>query len=495
MAKQPATLAQAKQMDERTARQTYNLSTYGTNQPNVEDVKKNADLTRQQNLYQSSVAQGATPEEARAAAQSLGVGSATPRLDKMAYDESQRQDKLGGTPNSDLGRFKTYGDKSTFETQQALRSLRGEAPLANNAQEFQKQLAKSSSFNEKSALQTEGGQARALQSGMAAGLSQADTQSMIDEANKNILQGMKEKATFAAKDKQQAQAITAGLMGSGAYNANSMANPFTPKATAASAINATTTPSTTPLAKSFTYTPTTQIEETQQSSIPNVAGAANVMGKAVTTGVAKVGEAATKATEQAAKAAIPRLGSGTMTAAEEAAAVLNQARDVAKANLAMKEAGILSKLAGPASAIGKYAGMAGSIASKANLAKEIYQGGRVAFDEKYRNQAIDEMNKYGEEGAKAFGSEGTLGDKAAYVGNSLLRGGDVAKTLLTLGAMQTENRETQNRIAESEKNWSNAQKLQDVRLAARRAKISDEDFAKLPTKERVAISKQIGFSK
>lgn len=68
------------------------------------------------------------------------------------------------------------------------------------------------------------------------------------------------------------------------------------------------------------------------------------------------------------------------------------------------------------------------------------------------------------------------------------------KPLLTMAAMQTENRRTGERAAESQRNLTNAQKLQELRLTARRAKISDEEFAKLPTKERVAISRQLGLS-
>jgi hypothetical protein len=576
MAKQPATLAQAKQIDERTARQKYNLDTYGTNQPNVEDVKKNADLTRQQNLYQSSVAQGATPEEARAAAQSLGVGSATPKLDKMAYDESQRQDKLGGTPNSDLGRFKTYGDKSTFETQQALRSLRGEAPLANNAQEFQKQLDKSSSFNEKSGLQTEGGRARALQSGMAAGLSQSDAQSMIDTANANILKGISDRTVSAAKDKQQAQAITAGLMGGGSgYNPNSLTTPFTPKATTSVTAKAPDkTVAGTPKAATGTTSAATESIPTGVSNDSNVTGN-DIARNLVTTGVAtsyfgnKGAASLAKEGEQVAKKSLNTLAKsdlieGKITAAlgesdtlnKAASAALKEAESAKRASNVAKgivtageaardaeelkrlssisdlkleakpfmdyaakakgasdtavktaketqaalestvpalasrsgkyatEAADLAKVAGK---YGKYASVGGKIAKGlgkvsgiADIATMGIEGFRLATDEDLRKQRVDELKQAAGKSALESGLQGFFNPVGTlYAGGKL-----VQEDLNTLADARA-----------SAQNLSDAQKLQEVALASRRAKISDEDFKKLSTKERIAISREAGLSK
>lgn len=575
MAKQPATLAQAKQMDDRMVRQKYNLSTYGTNQPNAEDVKKNADLTRQQNLYQSSLAQGATPEEAKAAAQSLGVGSATPRLDKMAYDESQRQDKLGGTSNSDLGRFKTYGDKSTFETQQALRKLRGEAPLASNVQEFQDQLNKSSSFNEKSGLQTESGQARALQSGMAAGLSQSDAQSMIQETNKNILQGVKDRAATAAKDKQQAQAITAGLMGGGSYNPNSITTPFTPKATTgvtAKAIDKTVAG--TPKAVTGTTSAATESTPTGVSNDSNVTGndiarnlvktglATSYFGSKGSASLAKEGEQiAKKSLNTLAKSdliegkitaalgesdTLNKAASAALKEAESAKRAANVAKGVVTAGEAARDAEELKRLSSisdlkleakpfmdyaakakgasdttvktaketqaalestvPALAsrsgkyateaadlakvsgkYGKYASVGGKIAKGlgkvsgiADVATMGIEGYRLATDEDLRKQRVDELKQAAGKSALESGIQGFF---------------NPVGTVYATGKLIGEARDASADARASAQNLSDAQKLQEVALASRRAKISDEDFKKLSTKERIAISREAGLSK
>lgn len=473
------------QMSSREQRRGFNQAIYRTNNPRSEDVKlREEELSRQQ-IVEQAIQSGKSREEAEAYAKGSGLGSSTRNLDKAALAQSQ-----AGT-SSDLGRFKTYGDKSTFETQQALRKFRGEAPLAVDQQDFSKQIELSSAFKEKSALLTDTGKARAYQSGIAAGLNPADAKSQVEAAADVLRQSL-------SKAKEQAPApVTAIPQPVGPTRTAEMMATGYIKSLSGKSADAAAAPKS--VAARMTNIPSTvaqeeEVEKGVLDAIPNVAGAANVMGKAATTGVAKVGEAATKATEQAAKAAAPRLGSGTMTASEKAAAVLNQARDVAKANLAAKEAGILSRLAGPASAIGKVAGTIGNVARTGNIIKEIYQGGRMIGDEKYREESIKEMEGFGERGRQAFGAGGTLGDKASYVGEALMKGPDVAKTLLTLGAMQTENRRTGERAAESAKNLTNAEKLQSLRLAERKKIISDEDFAKLPSKERIAISRQLGTS-
>jgi hypothetical protein len=471
------------QMSSREQRRVFNQTVYRTNIPRSEDVKlREEELSRQQ-IVEQAIQSGKSRKEAEVYADSSGIGSSTPNLDKAAFAQSQ-----AGAP-SDLGRFKTYGDKSTFDTQQALRKLRGEAPLAVDQQDFSKQLELSGSFKEKSALLTDTGKARAYQSGIAAGLNPADAKSQVEAAADVLRQSLskaKEQAPapVAAIPQPSGPTRTAEMMATG-YNKSLSGKPAVAAAPKSVAARVTNIPS--PVAQE-------EVEKGVLDAIPNVAGAANVMGKAATTGVAKVGEAATKATEQAAKAAVPRLGSGAMTASEEAAAVLNQARDVAKANLAAKEAGILSRLAGPASAIGKYAGVLGKVGGRVDTAKELYQAGRFIIDDKYRDEAIKNVEALGERGLKAFGPEGTLSDKASYVGESLMNGQDKLKTLFSLGAMQTENRRTGERAAESAKNLTNAQKLQSLRLAERKKVISDEDFAKLPSKERIAISRQLGIS-
>jgi hypothetical protein len=206
-----------------------------------------------------------------------------------------------------------------------------------------------------------------------------------------------------------------------------------------------------------------------------------------------VGANAAKASAALTQASLPRLGSGPTTAADDVAAVLNKAKDVAKANLSAKQAEIVAKIAGPASRVvgALSTSTLGKLAGKANKAKEVYQTVRFFGDKEYQDETIKEMEDFGERGRKAFGSEGTAGDKLSYVGESLAKGPDLMKTLFSLGALQRQNRLSQEDAATAEKAADRAQVLFNARTQARRANISDEDFKALPPKERFALMEQI----
>ena len=137
--------------------------------------------------------------------------------------------------------------------------------------------------------------------------------------------------------------------------------------------------------------------------------------------------------------------------------------------------------------MGGALGTLGKFAGGANKLKELYHTGRFFGNKDYQDETIKEMSDFGERGAKAFGSEGSLGDKASYVGEALSKGPDTMKTLLSLGALQTQNRKAQEDAAAASKSYDKAKKLQDLRLEARRANINDEQFKNLSVEERVAL--------
>jgi hypothetical protein len=550
---------------EREARRSYNDAAYGANNPNAEDVKKRQEELRLQSIYQEAINSGMSEEEAKANALGSGIGSSTPRLDRMAYQESQRQKQLGG--ESDLGRFKTYGDKSTFDTQQALRKLRGEAPLPKDTNDFQSQLDQSSRLNETSALQTAAGKARALRAGMASGLSQNDAQSMIDATNEKILKGVSDRAASAAKDTKRAQEITAGLMGGDSYNPNSITTPFTPKATDKTVAG-------TPKAVTGTTSAATESTPTGVSNDSNVTGndiarnlvktglATSYFGSKGSASLAKEGEqiakkslntlaksdliegkitaalgesdtlnkaasAALKEAESAKRAS--NVAKGIVTAGEAArdAEELKRLSSISDLKLEAKpfmdyaakakgasdtavktaketqaalestvpalasrsgkyatEAADLAKVAGK---YGKYASVGGRIAKGlgkvsgiADVATMGIEGYRLATDEDLRKQRVDELKQAAGKSALESGIQGFFNP----VGTSY-----------ATGKLVGEARDAFADARASAQNLSDAQKLQEVALASRRAKISDEDFKKLSTKERIAISREAGLSK
>lgn len=83
----------------------------------------------------------------------------------------------------ELGGFKSFGDKSAFESKNAVRKLQGLPPLdANPVTQFVNDLDRSMTFLDKSALLTPEGQQRALKAGVAAGLSFEDADAAVQSA-------------------------------------------------------------------------------------------------------------------------------------------------------------------------------------------------------------------------------------------------------------------------------------------------------------------------
>jgi len=170
------------------------------------EMKKEArDLAAQNRIYTQAIESGKTEEEANQLVAQSGIGSATPRLDRMAAEQRQLEASRGAQP--DLGGFKTYGDKSTFEAKNAVRKLQGleplSAPLPAN-QQFIVDLEKSASFGIESALvgdKASKGQARAFEAGIRAGYTPEKTRKLISDTAARItgiVDQQKEKQQFVS---------------------------------------------------------------------------------------------------------------------------------------------------------------------------------------------------------------------------------------------------------------------------------------------------------
>lgn len=180
------------------------------------EMKKEAlDALAKQGIYQQAIESGLTEDQARQKVAQSGIGSVTPNLDRWAAqsgmeqaifrgpsrpqteEEKAEQEKrvYGGSkyaPQSDLGGFKTYGDKSAFEAKNAVRKLQGLPPIAEPLpadQEFLVNLEKSASFGAESALvgdKAPKGQARAFEAGIRAGYSPEETRKLIADTAARI---------------------------------------------------------------------------------------------------------------------------------------------------------------------------------------------------------------------------------------------------------------------------------------------------------------------
>lgn len=155
------------------------------------ELKKEVqNISAKKNLYQQGIESGLTPEQAQQKVAESGIGSETPRLDRMAAEQRQLESSRGIQP--DLGGFKTYGDKSSFEAKNAIRKLQGleplQAPLAPLApkNQFLVDLEKSASFGAESALTGQKGQTRAFEAGIRAGYSPEETRKLIADTAARI---------------------------------------------------------------------------------------------------------------------------------------------------------------------------------------------------------------------------------------------------------------------------------------------------------------------
>jgi len=164
---------------------------------NVTEKRAAEAQQKKQEIYQQAIASGSSEQDAVKAAESSGYGSATPRLDKMAFDEAQRQERLKAEGAA------APPAKKDLRVEQLIRKFKGQAPLAETPEQFAAQINTSAGYGEESAMFTPAGVARAVESGVASGLSPVQARAQIDAATASIL-----------KDVGDRTRITSGLTGS-----------------------------------------------------------------------------------------------------------------------------------------------------------------------------------------------------------------------------------------------------------------------------------------
>jgi predicted transcriptional regulator len=152
----------------------------GTNTPNVDALKalRDSRLAAQKN------------EQMRNAGESIektGMNLLGQPESTMGMSEKDKFFSEGrAIDRKQLGRFKSFGDKSDFETQNALRKLRGEKELYASPEQFYADVNKSMVVGATSALNTPEGRQRATAAGVQSGLSFADADQAVQNAFKNL---------------------------------------------------------------------------------------------------------------------------------------------------------------------------------------------------------------------------------------------------------------------------------------------------------------------
>ena len=164
---------------------------------NVTEKRAAEAQQKKQEIYQQAIASGSSEQDATKAAEGSGYGSATPRLDKMAFDEAQRQERLKAEGAA------APPAKKDLRVEQLIRKFKGQAPLAETPEQFASQINTSAGYGEESAMFTPAGVARAVESGVASGLSPVQARAQIDAATASIL-----------KDVGDRTRIVSGLTGS-----------------------------------------------------------------------------------------------------------------------------------------------------------------------------------------------------------------------------------------------------------------------------------------
>lgn len=130
---------------------------------------------------------GMSEAEADRAVAESGIGSVTPRLDRMAGEQRRLEESRAANPDPNLQGFKTYGDKARFETQNAIRKLQGRQQLTpDTPEQFRQDIGTSMGFGEESALLTPEGQARAISKGVRSGLSPEAANAAVQRAFKTL---------------------------------------------------------------------------------------------------------------------------------------------------------------------------------------------------------------------------------------------------------------------------------------------------------------------
>jgi len=380
-----------------------------------------------------------------------------------------------------LGRFKSFGDKSDFETQNALRKLRGEKELYASPDQFYADVNKSMAVGATSALNTPEGRKRATAAGVQSGLSFADADQAVQNAFKNLQAVGKREGAIA---KAAAAAPTAATAAGGAT------------ATPASRGAAGTLPS-----------DVTEIEATQPEA--SLAAKGYGIAKPAVTGaaVAKLGTGMVGRTALGAKAAdalnitkgmdaagaarnsaalakdlaeaqrkeelLRKLATGGRVSVKTAEATMEAtsaaSKAAAEAARIAKVAKIIAPFAGAASAVSKTGKVLGKAAVPLAIASELVDVGRFAISPEQREAMTNEVRDAAGKGMLYSGAAGALSPM---------------KTILGTGKIIGETLEQNTAAKASAAGLDTMQRKEEAILNARRQQYSDEEYKALSNAER-----------
>ena len=443
----------------------------GTNVPNAEALKalRDARLAAQRAEQMQNAGESVT----KTGMNLLGEPESTMGMSEKAkfFSEGRAVDR------KQLGKFKSFGDKSDFETQNALRKLRGEKEPYASPEQFYGDVNKSMAVGATSALNTPEGRQRATAAGVQSGLSFADADQAVQNAFKNL------------------QAV--------GKREGSIAKTATPTAATAGAATTPTSRGTTGDSPSGV----TEIEATQ----PEASFASQAYGIAkpavVGTAVAKLGagmvartasgaklldafnltkgmDAAGAARNSAALAKdlaeaqrkeellrnLAKGGRVSVAAAENAmGATAAASKAAAEASRLAKVAKIIEPFAGVASAASKTGKVLGKAAVPLAIASEIVDAGRFAISPEQREAMTNEVRDAADKGMLYSGAAGALSP---------------VKTILGTGKIIGETLQQDTAAKASAAALDTMQRKEEAILNARRQKYTDEEYKALSNAER-----------
>ena len=470
----------------------------------VEEKNTRASIKKQ------ALESGMSEDEANRAVAESGIGSVTPRLDRMAGEQRRLEESRAANPDPNLQGFKTYGDKARFETQNAIRKLQGRPQLTpDTPEQFRQDIGTSMGFGEKSALLTPEGQARAIGKGVKSGLSPEAANAAVQRAFKTL------KGTTEGK----AAAGVAG--GTAAVVPPMLARPQEVAPTARGA-----TPSAAPIQVEPTQVEKGPVESflgiaapavsatglyAPMAKLPSIAaGRATQRAATVAGEVAKLGPASKYLAEgaaakqeltaaQKALASTSRLGggkapiagspyekalakwteksieaTGKVKAAEEGGQAVSKATSaLAKAEAGAARAAKLAEFVKPVAGVSKAVG---KIATPVAVGMELYDTAKFAFSPEEREKMTREVEATAEKGALRSAAGGALSPM---------------KTILSTGKLVGEALQSGRRARESAAAASTAERRSQVMAEERRKDFTDEEFKALSQEERSGYLKQL----
>jgi hypothetical protein len=467
MAKEEQSLSRGK------GRTAYNRATFGTAIPNVEQIRAYEQLQADQAVAEEIKKSGG--ELAKTGMSPTGAPEYTMGMspnakffsEGRALDASQLK-RFGGE------RFKSFGDKADFETEKALRKLKGQQALYDDPNQFVADIDKSVAIGGASAINSPEGRERAVAAGVQSGLSFEDSDAIVQSAFEKLKQ-------VGKRNKEATPAALATTAAAKATADKAAADVAAETARTKSA----TTPTTPAIAYEVAKPEPSLIEETMPyvgAATRGLAGgrllAATGRGKALlnTGGMNAKGAADNaKALADAARKALGQekrlriLAQGGNVTVKQAEAAMEATKMTKEAAEEAAKMARVAKFVSPTSGVAKF-GVgalkgASKLAAPVAVGMEVYDAAKFALDE----EARAEMMKEAEENAnRNFAARAALGALSP------------TKTILTTGANIKDMLSSNRAARESEANLKTAENRLAALTAARQQDYSDAEWAKLP---------------